>query len=152
MEFFLELKFEDPNYNALIHFATMFNVNAEEDAKLFASELLAAFQRRKVVVFSCSYNRLDNNSDLRERMYEYHNFYLATATAHVQIEQFHVENPNQEKSLWDNLVEKFFVGEDSTANIGRKYNIPVKVVDKKTRNPISDEFYYFSVEQLIPKP
>jgi hypothetical protein len=48
-------------------------------------------------------------------------------------------------------VEKFFAGENSTANIGRKYNIPVKVVERQTRNPISGEFYYFSVEHLIPK-
>lgn len=151
MDFFLELKFEDLNYNALIHFATTFTVNTEAEAKLFISELTAAFERRKVVVFSRSYNWLDNNPELRERMYEFHNFYLSRATANIQVEQFHLENPNQEQSLWDNLVSKFFVGDDSTANIGTKYSIPVRVVDKKTRNPINDEFYYFSVEQLIPK-
>jgi len=151
MEFFLELRFEDTGYNALIHFATTFNVNTEAEAKHFVKELLAAFQRRKVLVLSCSYNRLDNNPELRERMYEYHNFYLKRATANIQIEQFHIDNPNQEKSLWDNLVGNFFDGKDSTANIGNQYNIPVRVVDKETRNPIDNEFYYFSVEQLIPK-
>lgn len=151
MEFFLELKFEDSAYNALIHFATTFIANTEAEAKLFVKELLAAFQRREVIVLSCSYNRLDNNTELRERMYEYHKFYLSRATATIQVEQFHIENPNQEQSLWDNLVGKFFGGKDSTANIGTKYNIPVRVVDKKTRNPIDNEFYYFSVEQLIPK-
>lgn len=151
MEFFLELKFEDLNYNALIHFATTFTVNTETEAEHFINELLAAFERRKVVVFSRSYNRLDNNPELRARRYEYHNFYLKRATATIQIEQFHLDNPNQEKSLWDNLVGKFFDGTDSTANIGTKYDIPVRVMDKETRNPIDDEFYYFSVEQLIPK-
>jgi hypothetical protein len=151
MEFFLEIRFEDLNCNAIIHFATTFIVKNEVEAKHFVAELLAAFERRKVVIFSRSYNRLDNNPDLKERMYEYHNFYVSRATAHIQVEQFHLENPNQEQSLWDNLVSKFFEGDDSTANIGTKYNIPVRVVDKQTRNPINDEFYYFSVEQLIPK-
>ncbi|KIX19815.1 hypothetical protein SY27_17345 [Flavobacterium sp. 316] len=151
MEYFLELKFEDSNYNALIHFATTFLTNSEAEGKLFVEELLSAFQRRKVMILSYSYNRIDNNPELRERMYEYHDFYLNRATASIQVEQFHVENPNQEKSLWDNLIGKFFEGEDSTANIGNKYEIPVRVVDKKTRNPINSEFYYFSVEQLIPK-
>ncbi|WP_338376464.1 hypothetical protein [uncultured Flavobacterium sp.] len=151
MEFLLELRFEDIGYNAIIHFMTSFTANDENEAKHFYTELISAFNRRGVVLFPSTYIRIDNNPELRERTYEYHQFYLSRATAKIQIEQFHLENPDQDKSLWDNLVEKFFAGENSTANIGRQYNIPVRVVDKHTRNPIGGEFYYFSVEQLIPK-
>lgn len=151
MEFLLELRFEDNGYNAMIHFMTTFTANDENEADHFYIELISAFKRRGVLLFLSTYIRIDNNPELLERTYEYHQFYLSGATANIKVEQFHLENPNQDKSLWDNLVEKFFSGENSTANIGRQHNIPVKVVDKQTRNPISGEFYYFSIEQLIPK-
>jgi len=151
MEFLIDLRFEDKGYSAIIHFLTTFNAKDEMEAKHFYDELLAAFIRRGVIIFPSTYIRIDNNPDLRERTYEYHQFYLSKATANVQIEQFLLENPDQDKSLWDNLTEKFFSGENSTAKIGNKYNIPVQVRDKQTRNPITGEFYYFSIEHLIPK-
>ncbi len=151
MEFLLELRFEDNGYNAMIHFMTTFTANDENEANHFYTELISAFKRRGVLLFPSTYIRIDNDPELRARTYEYHQFYLSIATAQIQVEQFHLENPDQDKTLWDNLVEKFFAGENSTANIGRQYNIPVRVVDKQTRNPIGGEFYYFSVEQLIPK-
>ncbi len=151
MEFLIDLRFEDKGYSAIIHFLATFNAKDEIEAKHFYDELLAAFIRRGVTIFPSTYIRIDNNPELRERTYEYHQFYLSKATATVQIEQFLLENPDQDKSLWDNLTEKFFAGENSTAQIGNKYNIPVQVRDKKTRNPITGEFYYFSIEHLIPK-
>ena len=151
MEFLLELRFEDNEYNAIIHFMKIFNANDENEANHFYTELISAFKRRGVLLFPSTYIRIDNIPELRERTYEYHQFYLSRATANIQVEEFHLENPDQEKSLWENLVEKFFFGKNSTANIGKQYNTPVRVVDKQTRNPIGDEFYYFSVEQLIPK-
>lgn len=151
MEFFLELKFEEINYNAIVHFATTFFAKDNLEANQFYTELTSAFKRRGVTLFPSTYIRIDNDLDLRNRTYEYHNFYLSRATANIQVEQFLLENPDQDKSLWDNMIEKFFAGEDSTANIGRKYDIPVRVMDKKTRNPITGDFYYFYVEHLIPK-
>lgn len=151
MEFFLELRFEDAGYNAIVHFATTFIAEDKVEAELFFNELLAAFARKSVRLFSSSYTRIDNDPEHKERMLEYHNFYLSRASAKIQVEQFIVDSPNQDKSLWDNMVEKYFSGENSTANIGKKYNIPVNVYDKSTRRPITEEFYYFSVEHLIPK-
>ena len=150
MEFLIDLRFEDKGYNAIIHFVTTFTAKDEIEAQYFYDELISAFKRRNVTLFPSTYVRLDNDPEFRERTYEYHQFYLSRATANIQVEQFHLEKPDQEKSLWDNLVEKFFAGENSTANIGRKYNTPVRVVDRQTRNPITGEFYYFSVEHLIP--
>jgi hypothetical protein len=151
MKFLLELKFEDIGYNAMVHFMTTFTAKDENEATHFYSELISAFNRRGVLLFPSINIRIDNNPKLQARTYEHHQFYLSRATAHIQVEQFHLANSDQYKSLWDNLVEKFFAGENSTTNIGKQYNIPDRVVDKQTRNLIDGEFYYFSVEQLIPR-
>lgn len=151
MEFLIDLRFEDKEYRAIVHFVATFLAKDEDEARLFVDELIAGFKRRGVVIFPSTYKRIDNDLELRERSYEYHQFCLSRATAHIEIEQFYLENPDQNKSLWDNLLEKFFAGENSTASIGRKHNIPVRVMDKETRNPILDEFYYFTVEHLIQK-
>ncbi len=151
MEFLIDLRFEDKGYNAIVHFLATYTAIDEIEAKHFYDELIASFVRHGVVIFPSTYIRIDNNPELRERTYEYHQFYLLKATANVRVEQFLLENPDQNKSLWDNLTEKFFAGENSTAKVGHKYNIPVHVYDKRTRNPITGEFYYFSVEHLIPK-
>lgn len=151
MEFFLDLRFEDSGYNASVHLATTIVVEDEVEAKLFSSELVAAFERKSVSLIYQSCRRIDNNAEDKERAYEYHNNYLARATAKIEVEQFIIENPNQNKSLIDNMVEKIFTGENSTAVFRKKYNVPVNVRDKKTGEAITDEFYYFSVEHLIPK-
>ncbi|SIR48260.1 MULTISPECIES: hypothetical protein [unclassified Chryseobacterium] len=151
MEYYIELKIEDNNYSAIIHFATTFHVNSKSEAAHFYAELLSAFRRRNVMIFSSSYIRLDNDPILKERMFEYHNFYLGRATAYIEIDQYYVENPDQNKSLYENLVEKVFAGENSTAEIGKKFKIPVRVADKKTRTPITNDLYYFNVQHLIPK-
>lgn len=151
MEYSIEIKFEDANYNAVIHFLTTFIANDDNDAELFCNEIENGLKRQGVVIFYLTYHRIGDNPELKERIYEYHNFFLARATASIEIEQFFIEDPDQKKSLYQNLVDKLFNGEVSTANIGRKYNIPVRVQDKNTRNPIAGDFYYFSIEHLIPK-
>lgn len=151
MEYLIDLKFEDNGYNATIHFVATFLVKDENEAKLFYNELIAGFKRRGVVIFYSHCYRIDNNLHLKERSYEYYKFCQKRATDSIQIEQFYVENPDQDKSLYENLLKKFFAGENSTANIGKKHNIPVRVIDKETRNPIEGEFYYFTIEHLIPK-
>jgi len=49
------------------------------------------------------------------------------------------------------LTERLLKGESSTAKIGNEYKIPVRVIDKETRNPINGEFYFMNIEHLIPK-
>ena len=151
MEYILEIRFDDNNYNAIIHFVTTFTAKSEQEAKFLVDELVEGFNRRNVIVLSGTYIRIDNNLALRERQYEFYNFCISRATANIQIEQFVLENPDQTKSLVENLTERLFSGEDSTALIGKKYNISVRVMDKKTRNPISADIFYCNIEHLIPK-
>lgn len=151
MEYLIELRFEDKGYNAIIHFLATFNAKDDAESQLFVEELIAGFTRKGVDVFPPTYYRIDNNPQLKERSREYYEFYRARATATIEIEQFLLDNPKQNKSLFENLTERLFAGEDSTAKIGNKYKIPVRVVDKNTRNPIAGDIYYFTVEHLIPK-
>jgi hypothetical protein len=151
MEYLIDLKFEDPHYNALVHFVATFTVKNANEARAFIDELIAGFKRKNVEVYPSRYYRIDNDLALRKRSYEYYNFFRSISTASVEIEQFFIEEPNQTKSLIENLTEKFFGGEDSIANIGEKYNLPVRVLDKESKNPLYGDIYYFSVEHLIPK-
>ena len=151
MEYLIDLRFEDKGYNAIVHFVATFTAKDDSEAKLFIDELVAGFKRRGVVIFPSTYYRIDNDPELRERSYEYYQFCKTRATASIEVEQFILDNPDQNKSLVENLTERLFAGENSTANIGNEYKIPVRVVDKQTRNPITGEFYYFTIEHLIPK-
>lgn len=151
MEYILEIRFNDENYNAIIHFVTTFNVVSEEVAGVFEEELIQGFARNGAEVLHSSCHRIDNNPELKERQYEYFKFYLSRATASIKLEQFSVESPDQSKSLAENLMNKFFAGEDSTAIIGGKYKLPVRVMEKGSRNPIGGDIFYYSIEQLIPK-
>ena len=151
MEYLFDLRFEDPAYNAVIHFATTLVVRDETEANLFFNELIAGFRRKGIMLFTYSFYRIDHDDFTRQRTYEYLTFCRSIATAQVQVEQFVLENPDQTKSLADNMIDKFFKGENSTANIGKKLNVPVKVFDKQTKNPIANEFFYFSIEHLIPR-
>lgn len=151
MEYLIDLRFEDKGYNAIVHFVATFTAKDDSEAKLFIDELIAGFKRREVVIFPSTYYRIDNDPELRERSYEYYQFCKTRATASIEVEQFILDNPDQNKSLVENLTERLFAGENSTAKIGNEYKIPVRVVDKQTRNPITGEFYYFTIEHLIPK-
>lgn len=152
MEFLIDLRFEDKGYNAIVHFVATFVAKDESEAKTFIDELTAGFVRRGVLIYSSTYYRIDNDQQRKERSYEYYEFCKKRATASIRIEQFILDNPDQNKSLVDNLTDLLFNGKKSTANIGNEYNIPVRVVDKQSRNPITGEFYYFTIEHLIPKP
>jgi len=151
MEYLIDLKFEDVNLSAYVHFVTTFKVNSEHEAKLFVDELEAGFKRKGVIILPSTFYRIDNDPVLRQNSFNYYNFYVTRATASIKIEQFIIENPDQNKSLVENLTERLFNGEKSTAIIGEKYNIPVRVFDKKTRNPINSDIFYFGIEQLIKK-
>jgi len=150
MEYLIDIKFEDKNYNAIIHFVTTLTAQSNNEAKLFLDELVDGFKRRDIFVLNGTYNRIDNNPELRERQYEYYQFCLSIATVNIQIGQFVFETPNQNKSLIENLTERLLSGENSTAQIGSKYEIPVRVMEKGTRNPIAGEFYFCNIEHLIP--
>ena len=150
MEFLIDLKFEDSGFNAVIHFVATFIAKDENDAKLFIDELIAGFKRKDVIIYPSTYYRIDDDQQLKERSYEYYQFCISRATSAIEIEQFILDSPDQNKSLVENLTEKLFNGENSTAKIGSEYKIPVRVYDKKTRNPISGEFYYLTIQHLIP--
>lgn len=151
MEYLIDLKFEDKNYDALVHFVATFVVNEYKEAKIFVDEMSAAFERKNIKINILRYYRIDNDAELLQRSREYHNFQNSISTASIQIEQFYIETPDQTKTLIENMMEKFFSGRDSTALIGKKYNIPVRVLDKESRNSLTNDIYYFSVEHLIPK-
>lgn len=151
MEFLIDLRFEDKKYNAVIHFVATFKVKDENEAKLFIAELEASLKRKELIIYPSTYERIDHDPLIRERRYEYYEFCKSRATALIQIEQFILGNPDQNKSLAENLTERVLNGEDSTALIGKKYKIPVRVSEKNSRNPISGEIYYFALEHLIPK-
>ncbi|KQO32814.1 hypothetical protein ASF10_20390 [Flavobacterium sp. Leaf82] len=151
MEYLIDLKFEDTNYDALVHFVATFNVNSESEAKLFVDEFKAAFERKKVVINLMRYYRIDNDSELLKRSLNYYEFCKSLCTASINIEQFIIKNPDQTKTLVENMMNNFFSGKDSTAFIGEKYNFPVRVLDKETRNSLSNDIYYFAIEHLIPK-
>lgn len=151
MEYLIDLKFEDKNYDALVHFVATFVVIEPQEAKIFVDELYAAFERKNIKINIVRYYRIDNNPELFQRSKDYHNFQNSISTATIQIEQFHIDNPDQTKTLIENMMEKYFSGKDSTTLIGEKYNIPVRVLDKESRNSLTNDIYYFSVEHLIPK-
>lgn len=151
MEFILDIRFEDNNYNAVIHLVTTLTANSNTEAQLFIDELMEGFKRRNIIVLNGNYKRIDHDAELKERQYEYYEFCKTRATAIIGIEQFVFENPDQTKSLVDNLTERLLTGENSTAQIGNKYKIPIRVTDKETRNPIDGEFYFMNIEHLTPK-
>lgn len=151
MEYLIDLNFEDKHYDALVHFVATFNVDDEQEAKIFIEELSSAFERRNVKIKLLRYYRIDNDATLLKRSREYYEFSKSISTASIQIEQFFLENPDQTKTLVENMMEKFFSGNDSTATIGAKYNLPVRVLDKETRNALTSDIYYFTIEHLIPK-
>ena len=151
MEFIIDVRFEDNNYNAVIHLVTTLTANSKAEAKLFVDELMEGFRRQNIIVLNGNYKRIDHDPELMERQYEYYQFCKLRATATIEIEQFIFENPDQTKSLVDNLTNRIVNGENSTAQIGNKYKIPIRVTDKETRNPIDGEFYFMNIEHLIPK-
>jgi hypothetical protein len=143
------MKFEDISYNAIVHVTIIITVRSEIDAESIKDQLLAAFKRKEVIIINMSFYRIFEDTEWRESIIRYHEFSLKMATAKIEIDRFYLDNPNQSKSLCENLIEKLFQGEKATAFIGHKFNIPVRVIDKVTKNIILDEFYYFSIEQLI---
>ena len=151
MEYLIDLKFEDTNYDALVHFVATFTVNDTIEAKLFADEFKAAFERKKVKINLMRYYRIDNDEELLERSINYYEFCKSLCTASINIEQFLLETPDQTKTLVENMMGNFFSGKDSTAIIGKKYNFPVRVLDKESRNSLTNDIYYFAIEHLIPK-
>jgi hypothetical protein len=117
MEYLIDLKFEDKNYDALVHFVATFVVIEPQEAKIFVDELYAAFERKNIKINIVRYYRIDNNPELFQRSKDYHNFQNSISTATIQIEQFHIDNPDQTKTLIENMMEKYFSGKDSTTLI-----------------------------------
>jgi len=151
MVFFLEMRFEDNGYRAIVHFATTLITNSDGEAKIFLEELEASMQRAGLRITSISCNRIDNNPVLRENYWNYYQFYIKRATAKIDIDQYVLQSPDQAKTLSENVMDKFLNGENSTAYIGNRYSIPVRVMDKVSREPIAGDIYYLNLQHLIPK-
>lgn len=151
MEFYLDIRFEDPHYQANVTLITTFVTKDEEEAKLFFEEFVSAFQRRKAKFMYANYFRIDQDEISLEKGYEAYKFHLSKSTQSIKVEQFFVESPDQSKSLISNLMDKYFKNEDSTAKIGREFNLPADVRDKTTGQKVRDEIFYYSIEHLIPK-
>lgn len=151
MEYLIEIKYVDVNYNANIHFLTTFNAVDENDALLFYNETISAFSRNKVKIQYANYERIDNDPEKKAQFLLRHNQFLQKVNDHVEIEQFFIKDPDQNMSLWENLLKQYKDG-DKNANAyeGRKHQIPVNVIDRATFKPTYD-VYYFSVQHLIPK-
>ena len=150
MVYFIEIRFEDPGYNAIVHFLSTYAVNDDREAAKLCSELLAAIRRQGGIFISSTSYRIDHDPQLVARTHQYSIFFQTIATASIEISQFRFESPDQTQSLIDNLMNKFYNGESSIAEVGRKYNIPARVKDKTSKNPIGGELYYFHLEHLIP--
>ncbi|MCY1662758.1 hypothetical protein [Chryseobacterium sp. SL1] len=150
MEFYLDLRFIDTNYDASVHFATIYTASTEASAKQFFSELLAALERRKVNIIAKYNDRIDNNPELRKRSLENHNFYLTKSSAHIKIDHYYIEDPDQSMSITENLLQKFYSDKEPVAELARRVNVPVIVKDRQTRDDIRNDFYYFTLEHLTP--
>lgn len=150
MIFLLDIHFEDSNFDVLVHLVTTLDVSTAEEADLFKNELVAALIRNKVDITFCTCIQIDNNRELYETQMLGYAKALERATTTILIEQFLLKEPDQSKTLGQNILNKIFDGEDSVASIGRRYNIPVRVKEKTTGNSFK-EVYYFGLEHLIPK-
>jgi hypothetical protein len=150
MEFILEAKFEQNELPVIVHFVSSFTAPDDNVAKTFYYEFLEGLRRKKVILFMSNYHRIDHDPELYNRSHDYINFMYGHATTKVDIDVFYIENPDQAKSVAENQVHNFFSGKDSVAHLGKRVRIPVKVTDKETREPIKDEFFYFSFEHIRP--
>ncbi len=151
MIYILDIRLDDQHYNAIIHFVTTFTAKSQNDAQLLVDELVEAFKRKEAKILFKTYYQVSDDPVEKVRQLQYYQFMIKRATADIKIEQFIVDNPDQTKSLFDNLAEKLFNGEQSTAQIGRKYNIPVRVTNKEDQEPIASDLFYYNLEHLIPK-
>jgi len=149
MIYLLDLRWVDNFYDAFVHLVTPVLVNDTQEANLFYNELIAGLKRKNVGLLNCCYYRIDDTDEHMQNGLDYINFQRQLATATMRIEPYVLEKPDQTKSLAENLIERFFVGENSTAKIAKKYEIPVRALDRETRNPVSKEMFYFSIEHLI---
>ncbi|MDR6526194.1 hypothetical protein J2787_001564 [Chryseobacterium rhizosphaerae] len=150
MEYYLEVRFLDRNYNASVHFATTFPTSTEANADQFFNELISALERRKVDILTSSYFRIDNDPKLKIQTLESHESYLKRSTAHIQIDRYDIEDPDQNMSVTENLLQKFYADKKPIAEYTGTVNTPVIVRDKQRGDDIRNDFYYFTLEHLSP--
>ncbi len=152
MEYSINARFENKGLGIKIHFLTMINVTDEIEADLFHDELLSGFRRMKWEEFHTSLLRIDNNETIRNQKYEELNQIETKSDTTLRIEQYLLENPDQTKSLAENLVKKLKEeGEASSKAFWRNFNIPIEIRDSSSGRKITGEFYYLKIEHLIPK-
>lgn len=152
MEYSIDARFENKGLGIKIHFLTMINVTDEIEADLFHDELLSGFRRMKWEEFHTSLLRIDNNETLRNQKYEELNEIELKTDNILRIEQYLLENPDQTKSLTENLIKKLKEeGESSSKVLWRNYNIPIEIRESYSGKRITGEYYYLKIEHLIHK-
>ncbi len=151
MEFAYDVRFLDTHYDALVHFMSTFIVSNYNDAKKFVEEFNAALIRRGATLYNSPHYRIDNDEELKKNTYAMIDFMNKRATATITVEQFFMQDPDQDLSLSENMTDKYFAGEESSALIGEKFRVPVRVLDNETREPVTADQYFFSIEHLIPR-
>ncbi|MVN90527.1 hypothetical protein [Mucilaginibacter aquatilis] len=151
MEFAYDVRFLDTHYDALVHFMSTFIVSNYDDAKKFVEEFNAALVRRGATLYISPYYRIDTDEELKKKTYAMLDFMKGRTNATITVEQFFMQTPDQDRSLSENMTDKFLAGEESSALIGDKFRVPVRVLDNETREPITADQYFFSIEHLIPR-
>lgn len=151
MKFYLDVRFIDISFDASVHFATTFTSKTEANADQFFNELILALDRRNVDILHSEYFRIDDNPMLERRTLENHSFYLGKSTAKIEIDHYYIENPNQNMSVTENLLQKFYSNKKPVAELARRHKMPVIVKNRQTRDNIRNDFYYFSLEHLSHK-
>jgi hypothetical protein len=106
MKFVIDLRFKDKGQNAKVHFLSFFTAKNMEEAQKMYDELIAGFDRRNVEYDYNFSRRIDNDPEMSEKYKGEYEHYLSYTNAHITIEQFQLPNPNQTKTLYENLVEK----------------------------------------------
>ncbi|WP_187477731.1 hypothetical protein [Amniculibacterium sp. G2-70] len=149
MRYNIDTKFDDKSLISRTHFSIIVNVVDEEEAEVFHSEILAALQRVNAIIKYSTLHPIDNDLETGINILEQHKIYLKNATHFVEIKPYYLENPDQDKSMSENLAERHSERKGSLVSEGYAYSYPVRVVYKDTQEPFDDQ-YFLSLEHLIP--
>lgn len=149
MRYNIDTKFDDKSLIMRIHFSIIVNVVDEEEAEVFHSEILAALQRVNAIIKYSTLHPIDNDLETGINILEQHKIYLKNASHFIEIKPYYLENPNQEKSMSENMTEKHSAGDSSFVSEGYAYSYPVRVVYRDKQEPFDDQ-YFLSIEHLIP--
>lgn len=148
MEYSIDAHFQNVRRDLKIHFLTTFWVDDPKEAGLFYNELMAGFSRMNWEILHAPFVRIDNNEPFRASVYESIQRIEQISDNSMVIKQYLFENPDQSKSLTENLVKRAKENKDSTA-VYRNYSVAVDVRDTNSGNRITGDLLFLKIEQLI---